>query len=290
MTKAAISTGGLVTRISKETAGKLNLLVSVVIPAYNGERTIGAAIQSLLNQTHENWRLRVHDNASTDNTREIVESFDDPRIELIVHDKHVSMCENWQRCLEGGVRGDYFQLFSVDDVLHPSCFETKLREAEKPENRGAVLFSNNRMLVTAADKPLFAIGYAGRACTATLKEVLRGVAKKTNPIGDPSAVLIRASAVQKEKRPFRGQLTADIEFWLRLLEHGDLRHIPETLSYYRIGGITGTQFAKDWRDYCAFYRSAVGGRLNGTPLWYYAGYPRAALRFILRKAVYIAAG
>lgn len=260
--------------------------VSVCIPVYNGARHIGEAVQSLLGQTHSRWTLRVHDNASTDNTRQVVESFRDPRVEVVGHREHVPMRESWQRCVEDAARGEFFQLLCADDVLHPSCFETKLREALKPENKNAALFTSNRMLMTAKGKPLFAVGYGKRAQTATLREVLRGVAKKTNPIGDPGTVLIRAAAMQKEKRPFSGQLTVDIEFYLRLLEHGDLRHIPQTLSYFRLSGVTGRKWFKDLRDYFAFYRTAVRGRVTGSPWWYYAGYARAPARFVLRWLVY----
>lgn len=264
-------------------------VISVAIPVYNGARHIGAAIRSLTGQTYPHWQLRVHDNASTDNTRTAVESFRDPRIKLIRHRRHAPMHESWQRCL-ADVDGDFLQLLCADDCLHPSCFEEKLREAAKPENRDAALFSSNRMLITGGGRQLFAMGYAKSAGRATLAEVLRGVAGRTNPIGDPGAVLIRAAALQKETRAFRGQLTIDIDFWLRLLEHGDLCHLPQTLSYFRLGGITGRQFMKDWREYFSFYRTAVRRRLPVVPWWYYAGYAAAAGRFVARKVVYALAG
>ena len=260
--------------------------VSVCIPVYNGAQYIGEAIQSLLEQTYPHWTLRVHDNASTDNTRQIVESFRDPRIEVVGHGEHVTMPESWQRCVEGAARGEFFQLLCADDVLHPSCFENKVREALKPENKNAALFTSNRMLITAKGGRLFTVGYGKRAQTATLREVLRGVAQKTNPIGDPGTVMIRSAALQKEKRPCRGQLTVDIDLWLRLLEHGDLRHIPQTLSYFRLSGMTGREWFKDLRDYFGFYKTAVRGRVTGSPWWYYAGYARAPVRFVLRWIVY----
>ena len=260
--------------------------VSVGIPVYNGAQHIGEAIESLLNQTYPHWILRVHNNVSTDNTRQAVESFRDPRVELVDHDEHLPMAENWQRCLPDAARGEFFQLLCADDVLHPSCFEEKMREAVKPENKNAVLFTSNRMLTTAKGKPLFAVGYGKRAQTATLREVLRGVAATSNPIGDPGTVMIRSAALQKETRPFSGQLTVDIDFWLRLLEHGDLRHIPRTLSSFRLSGMTGREWFRDLRDYFRFYRTAVRGRLTNSPWWYYAGYARAPARFVLRQLVY----
>ncbi|MGI9338648.1 MAG: glycosyltransferase family 2 protein [Gammaproteobacteria bacterium] len=263
--------------------------IAVAIPVYNGARHIGAAVRSLVGQTYPHWRLCVHDNASTDNTRLAVESFQDPRIQLIHHRRHAPMHESWQRCLDD-VRGDFLQLLCADDCLHPACFETKVREAAKPENRDIALFTSNRMLITGGGRRLFPQGYAKTAASATLAEVLRGVAGRTNPIGDPGAVLIRTEILRKETRAFCGQLTMDIDFWLRLLEHGNLRHLPQTLSYFRLGGTTGRHFGKDWREYFSFYRTAVRRRLPVAPWWYYAGYPAAAGRFVLRKMAYAVAG
>lgn len=58
-------------------------LVSVVIPTYNRAHFVGRALQSVLNQTYQNWEIIVIDNHSPDNTDEIVEGFTDPRIKFL---------------------------------------------------------------------------------------------------------------------------------------------------------------------------------------------------------------
>jgi teichuronic acid biosynthesis glycosyltransferase TuaG len=55
-------------------------LISVIMPAHNTERFIGAAIESVLAQTYENWELLVIDDASTDGTGQVVRRFSDTRI------------------------------------------------------------------------------------------------------------------------------------------------------------------------------------------------------------------
>ena len=61
-------------------------IVSVIIPAYNREQTIGRAIQSVLNQTFQDFELIVVDDGSTDGTRAVVEGFGDPRIRYLHHE------------------------------------------------------------------------------------------------------------------------------------------------------------------------------------------------------------
>jgi glycosyltransferase involved in cell wall biosynthesis len=58
-------------------------LVSVIIPAFNCETTIEVAVQSTLNQTHENLEVIVVDDHSTDKTAEVVRSIKDPRVTLV---------------------------------------------------------------------------------------------------------------------------------------------------------------------------------------------------------------
>jgi glycosyltransferase involved in cell wall biosynthesis len=58
-------------------------MISIVIPTYNRAELIGKAIQSVLDQTYKNWELIIVDNYSDDNTKEIIEAFNDDRILML---------------------------------------------------------------------------------------------------------------------------------------------------------------------------------------------------------------
>ena len=60
----------------------LHELVSVMMPAYNAENYIEAAVKSVLAQSYDHWELIVVDDGSTDGTASVVAEFDDPRIKL----------------------------------------------------------------------------------------------------------------------------------------------------------------------------------------------------------------
>ena len=56
--------------------------ISVIMPAFNAAKTINASIQSVLSQTYTDYKLYIIDDCSTDNTVEVINSFNDPRIVL----------------------------------------------------------------------------------------------------------------------------------------------------------------------------------------------------------------
>lgn len=67
-----------------------NDLVSIIMPMHNSAKYVGEAIQSVVNQTYENWELLVIDDASTDNSCDIVREYveQDHRVHLLFNDNH----------------------------------------------------------------------------------------------------------------------------------------------------------------------------------------------------------
>jgi hypothetical protein len=98
-------------------------LISIVMPAYNAERYIGAAIDSVLAQTWPNWELIVVDDGSTDRTAEIVRAYGDPRITLLQQANHgIGHARN--TALEA-VRGTFLCFLDSDDLLPPTSIASR---------------------------------------------------------------------------------------------------------------------------------------------------------------------
>ncbi len=91
-------------------------LVSICIPTYNRANVIRRAIDSALSQTYKNIEVIVVDNASTDNTEEIVASYTDPRLSYVRNSENLGMFGNLNRCIEL-YNGDYLHILHSDDFI-----------------------------------------------------------------------------------------------------------------------------------------------------------------------------
>ena len=98
--------------------------VSVAIPVYNGARWIRPTIESILNQTFENFELVIADNQSTDNTAKICRDYlrHDKRVVLHVNETNIGAALNFNRAFELS-RADYFKWASSNDIVKPTFLE-----------------------------------------------------------------------------------------------------------------------------------------------------------------------
>jgi len=102
--------------------------VRVVIPTYNREKYLRIAIQSVLNQTFQDFELYILDNASTDNTSDVVRSFKDDRISYIRNESNIGGLANYNKALKVGLeKCEYVILFHDDDIMTPQLLEREVK-------------------------------------------------------------------------------------------------------------------------------------------------------------------
>ncbi len=95
--------------------------VSIALPVYNGENYLKDALDSLLSQSYENFELIIGDNASTDETKNICESYakKDQRIRYFRHNTNIGAAANYNYIFELA-QGDYFKWAAHDDTCSPA--------------------------------------------------------------------------------------------------------------------------------------------------------------------------
>lgn len=108
-------------------------LVSIVMPAYNAEKWIGGTLSSLIAQTSENWELCVVDDASTDTTWEILQSYQTlwgKRIKLARNERNLG-CGLTRRKAISMASGRYIAFLDADDRFAPEFIEKMVQTIEE---------------------------------------------------------------------------------------------------------------------------------------------------------------
>lgn len=95
---------------------------SIIQPAHNYARYLDQAMSSLLAQRFEDFELIVIDDASTDTTWEVIESFDDPRIRAVRHEVNRGLCATLNHGLELAT-GDFIAVVNADDRCRPDFLQ-----------------------------------------------------------------------------------------------------------------------------------------------------------------------
>lgn len=164
--------------------------LSIVIPAFNNGRTLAETMRSVLGQEAVDFELIVADHASTDETRQVMETFrEDPRVVLLETDAGGGAGRNWNR-VTAAASGDYIKLVCGDDVLRPGVLSRQLAILE---SSGAVLTACRRDVVDAKGRVL-KHGWGLRGLRSSLPgttAVRRSVRAGSNLFGEPASVMMR---------------------------------------------------------------------------------------------------
>lgn len=202
--------------------------VSVVIPTYNHARFLKAAIQSVLNQTFADWEAIVVNNYSEDNTVEIIEAFNDPRIRLVNFHNHgiIAAARNHGISL---ANGKYIAFLDSDDTWYPE----KLARCVEMLESGYDAVCHGEFWVKEGSPPR-KVFYGPQPRTNYLSLLYDGNCLST------SAIVVKKSALDDvggfDESP--QMVTAeDYELWLKLANNGNrFALIDEMLGEYRLHG------------------------------------------------------
>ena len=199
--------------------------VSVIIPTYNRDNYLYSAIKSVLNQTFEDFEIIIVDDASTDNTRQVVDKFDDKRIRYIRHKEN----KGGSAARNTGIKrskGKFIAFLDDDDMWMPSKLEKQLDLINKNLEIGAVY--TRTCIINKSDKIIWFKSPSLRG------NIFLDILKK-NYVGSCSKVLVRKECFNRiglfdENLP-AGQ---DWDMWIRLAKHHQFDYVNEPLVLYRV--------------------------------------------------------
>ena len=200
-------------------------LISILMNCFNGEEYLREAIDSVIDQTYENWELVFWDNQSTDNSKAIFDSYDDIRMKYYYAPEHTDL---------GGGRanafkylfGDFIAVLDTDDIWLPTKLEKQVPLFDNP-NVGIVICdtlffneTNGRVLYGGSYPPTGNV----------FRELL------TNYFVSLETLILRKSTVAKLKCGFDAEFSfiADFDIVLRVAKISKLEIYPEVLAKWRV--------------------------------------------------------
>ncbi|MBM6945113.1 MULTISPECIES: glycosyltransferase family 2 protein [Bacteroides] len=203
-------------------------LVSVVMPAYNAERFLREAIDSVLNQTYPNFELIIINDGSTDHTEEIILSYSDSRIKYVRNEQNLKLIKTLNKGVELA-QGKYIARMDADDISLPERFEEEVRYLE--EHPDVDIVSCFPYDIDLRGKVLTKSSYF----SATQPQSLKFVSVFAPPICHP-ACMCKTEVLKKYKYSDKPecQHIEDYELWNRMF-HTGIRGavIPKFMFYYR---------------------------------------------------------
>ena len=203
-------------------------MISVIVPVYNGEKTIRETIESVLNQSFSDFEIIVINDGSQDSTLDVLASIQDPRLKVFSYpNSNVSASRN--RGFSHAT-GEFIAFLDADDLWHPRKLEAHF---ERMQTSGKIGLSFNWFEVFY-DRP------EGDHLTPWFAPPTKSTLQWQdflirNWTGTSSTVVIRADCL-KGRRGFdaRFRTGEDYQLWLEIAQDGwEVSFIADALTIYR---------------------------------------------------------
>jgi glycosyltransferase involved in cell wall biosynthesis len=234
-------------------------LVSVMIPVYNGEKTIRAAIGSLLAQTYTSWKCIIIDDGSTDGTRDILWKYRDDARFKIVH-----LPENRGRgfARQTGLdlaEGKYLAFLDADDLYHPEKLEVQVRFMEENEDVELVACG-----IGSFDGDLVLRSVRGKGNNRVVSQA------EDSPVTGffPASSMLRTRSAREHAYMTGLNAAEDVDYFRRLLGGKRYYVIPSVYYYYfEFGSTSGRKILAYYRhclrsDYYVMRRQPLRGSVQ----------------------------
>jgi len=208
--------------------------ISICIPVYNGARYIAATLESVLSQDFSNFNLIILDNASVDQTRAIIASYNDDRITLLSRESTSPPWINWSSVVSEAT-APWTKLLCADDVLLPGALSHTFELMKFYPNAGVIAGSRN-IIGPDGRTVMRSRPAAKKVVELDYKDFTQLIIKiGTNPIGESCCISWRT-----ELTPVVGNFSnywkyfMDLDYWIRLSALTTIVVSPIEIASFRV--------------------------------------------------------
>ncbi len=211
--------------------------VSVLMSVHNGERYLAQSIDSLLEQTYQDFEIILIDDASTDSSPDIIQQYDVDNIKYIRNQENIGLTKSLNKGLELA-QGNYIARMDADDVSLPKRFDEQVRFLDHHPEIGVV--GSSCVLIDEENEPV------GTYQLPTNDLEIRWRCMLANPFAHPS-VMVRKTVLDENGLRYDEsyRCAQDYELWSRLLLYTQGTNFEEPFLWYRTSGDMTTHMRKE---------------------------------------------
>ncbi|MBN1405367.1 MAG: glycosyltransferase [Candidatus Omnitrophica bacterium] len=250
--------------------------ISVIMSVYNGQKHLKKSVDSILNQTFNDFEFITINDGSTDETRKIFESYKDERLRIVHLDKNIGIPKAKNMALKMA-KGRYVAIADADDIYLPDRLKKQRDFLENNPDVGLV--ASAHYIIDENDNVVGRRSYIG-ADRIFRKKLIIG------NIFCHSTVMLRKEVFDKVGLYDEAwEISLDYEFYFRVVKYYKLAALKDFLVYYRITptGISSTMNRKQRLYAIKAQIKAIKERQYGFGSYFYVLY--SALHMLSPKAL-----
>lgn len=211
------------------------MLISIVMPAYNAEKTLPQAVESVLAQTVDNWELLIADDCSEDGTAELARAYarKDQRIRVLQNERNLGASETRHRAAAAAA-GEWLAFLDSDDAWLP---EKLRKQLQLQQDTGArLVFTGSGFLNEQGEKLDWVLHVPQQV---GYRQLL-----KQNVVSNSSVLVEKAAYLRFEI--VGNDMHEDFACWLNMMRSGVVAYgIDEPLLQYRLSA--GSKSGNKWK-------------------------------------------
>ncbi len=198
-------------------------LISIVMNCHNGEKYLKDSLNSIINQTYENWELIFFDNISSDRSKKILDQFNDQRIKYYQSEKFINLYDARNLAVEK-CNGNFVSFLDTDDMWVQDKLEKQINFIKKNSNY-KILYTNYYVLKNNEKKIMYKKELPSGFITQKLLDFYG--------IGINTAFLAKSIF---EQYNFKKDLNiiGDFDFFIQTSKKFQIGYISDPLTFYRI--------------------------------------------------------
>ncbi len=224
-----------------------NPLVSIALRSYNQKAFLKEAIDSILNQTYNNYVIIIADDASTDGSVELIKKYAEEyplKLKLILNERNQGHTKNLNLALLA-CKGKYIAIFDGDDIMHPNKLKLQVEFMEKSSDC-VICYHNTEFFDNETGKKLYLKNNKKNSYSGDVRTMIKYGMFNTN-----ISNMIRHDKMPEQGADERISIASDWIFYVEcLINGGVILYIDEVLARVRRhpDNITQTKFIKNLTD------------------------------------------